>query len=204
MPDGSNPNNEAGFVSLTEVLNEVEEQEQDTTLRTLRIGPEDVYISVFTESAAKDTTHYLEATETWEKGYYRCLGEGCPACRAGLEPKQYLLLPVVDRVDAQVKVLRMPILRGPGKFLTEFGKVLTAPEREKVVATIRRDRNFVYTVAIRNTAEVDPQAAAAAKRFKERVENGGLDIRSVHTSISADEMREHETIAKRLKLSGAA
>ena len=57
--------------------------------------------------------HYLEEAEDWSPGYIQCTGDDCPACAAGINRSRFLLLPVVDRVEGKVKLLRVPAQKGP-------------------------------------------------------------------------------------------
>lgn len=116
--------------SLTSLADLIDEQPgfPDTApLEALRIGQDASFISLFTLHGLSVQRHYLEATPVWRGGYYRCLGDGCPACRAGKAPQDILRLPVIDRLTARIKLLEIPIKQGPGTLMSELPPVLRAP-----------------------------------------------------------------------------
>ena len=202
--DQNDTSKETRAISILDFLAESEIDNEPGSLEVLRLGVEPVFVSFFTSNVVDEPTHFLDGTETWTRGYYRCLGDSCPACQAGLERKRYLLLPVVDRVDGRVKVIRIPVMKGPGKLLTEVGKIFTAPDCEKLIVQITRNRDFTHNVSIQNSAEIDPEVAAAAQRFTTGVEDDSIDIGSVTTLVSVEDMAGHEKIARLLELQGKA
>ena len=155
-PDEATDQSSTATVSLLDALFETDEGDSTGTLEIIRIGTDASFVSLFTEDAVPVAAHYLEATETWAGTYAQCTGDGCPACRAGLTRTEYLLLPVVDRLDGAVKVQRMNRQKGPGKLLTELGQVLRLPNRDDLVIRITRNRNFVHKLEIEAETAPDP------------------------------------------------
>lgn len=175
---------------------------QDMTLSTLRLSSEPAYVSFFTDQGADVEAHYLDAAADWAGGYVHCLGQACPACRARIDRKRFLLLPVADLTDALIKVLRVPAEKGPGKLRTEITKVLTLPNRDSLVVTITRGRNYQYAVEARRSDVLAPDVGAAIKRFVEVLNAGAIDLRAPVIAMAAEEMAQHERVAKRLALEG--
>ena len=175
---------------------------KNAQLAVLRLTTEPAYISLFTDQGADIRAHYLEQTETWSGGYVHCLGAGCPACGANIERKRYLLLPVADLTDAAVKVLRVPFEKGPGKLLTELMKILGLPDRAEILTKIVRTKTFQYVVDAHKQGAPNPDVVASVKRFLERLNAGAIDLRSVVGNLPAEEMAQHERVAKRLALEG--
>ncbi len=170
----------------------------------LRISNTASYVSFFTGNGVRVDAHYLEEAEDWAPGYAQCAGDGCPACAAGLNRSRFLLLPVADRVDGKVKLLRVPAQKGPGKLLTEIMKILGLENRDDVIAKITREGRFAYQVEPKPSPELDPEIIRAVQRFRERLDEGGIDLTDSVTRYSADEMATHPSIAKRLDLEGVA
>lgn len=180
------------------------EPEAPTRLETLRLSEEPAFVSLFTTDVEQEQVHWLGETDAFEKGYYRCNGAGCPACAAQIRRSSNLLLPVLDRTDGRVKVLRVSDRRGPGQLLTELAKVLGAEDASRLVTQITRGRDYKYTVTTRSEMDLDPDAARAIKRYADAVDAGELDIRDVSLGIPDEEMAKHEKIAKVLSLMGTA
>ena len=146
--------------------------------------------------------HYLEEAEDWSPGYIQCTGDDCPACAAGINRSRFLLLPVVDRVEGKVKLLRVPAQKGPGKLLTEIMKVLGLENRDDVIAKITREGRYAYLVEPKPSPELDPEIIRAVRRFKELIDDGGIDLTDSVTKFTADEIATHPKIAQRLRLEG--
>ncbi len=193
-------NANSSLISITSWLDD--ESQDGRPLSVLRLSTEPVYVSLFTDQGCDVETHYLEADDGWAGGYVHCLGKGCPACMARIERKRFLLLPVADLTDAQVKLLRVPAEKGPGRLRTEIVKVLTLPDRAGIVTRITRSRDFHYTVEAHRNDALAPDVANAIKRFTDALNAGAIDLRSVVTSMTAAEIKEHGRVAKRLSLEG--
>jgi len=190
-----------GLVALTEWASDLDKNDK-APLAVLTVSTEPSYLSFFTEQGADVTTHYLEQTETWSGGYAHCLGHDCPGCKAQINRKRFVLLPVADLTDGVVKILRVPAEKGPGKLLTEILKVLMLSNRAQIITKISRTMKYQYVVEPHREEALNPDIAVAIKRFVEQLETGVIDLRSVVTSMPAAEMLEHERIAKRLELEG--
>jgi hypothetical protein len=187
------------LVSITSWLDD-DAPPETRPLSMLRLSAEPVYLSLFADQGCDVETHWLEADDGWSGGYVHCLGVGCPGCTARIDRKRYLLLPVADLTHGQVKVLRVPAEKGPGRLRTEIVKVLGLADRAGIVTRITRSQDFRYTVdALRNDG-IDPDVAAAIKRFAEALNAGSIDLKSVIAEMTAAEMKEHQRVAKRLSL----
>jgi len=174
------------------------------TPEMLRISNTASYVSFFTGDGVRVDAHYLEEAEDWSPGYVQCIGDDCPACAAGINRSRFLLLPVVDRVEGKVKLLRIPAPKGPGKLLTEIMKILGLENRDDVIAKITREGRFAYQVEPKPAPELDPEVIRAVKRFKESLDEGGIDLTDSVTKFTADEIATHPKIAQRLRLEGVA
>ena len=141
----SETNSTASLVALTSWL-DGGETEDARPLSVLRLSTEPVYVSLFTDQGCEVKAHFLEADGGWSGGYVHCLSTDCPACRARIERKRFLFLPVADLTDGQVKLLRVPAEKGPGRLATEIGKIFGLLDRAGIVTKITRSPNFQYTV----------------------------------------------------------
>ena len=197
---GNSTTESAGFVSLSNWATETDQLEAQSPLTILRISSEPVYVSLFTDQGLDATTHYLGRTETWAGGYVYCLARECPACAAQIDRKRFMLLPIIDLTDAQVKILLVPSEKGPSKLLTELLKILSLESRAEIVTKISRTKNFQYVVEAHRQDALNPDVCAAIKRFADQAKV--LDLKSVITSMPASEMAQHERVAKRLALEG--
>jgi hypothetical protein len=191
-----------GLVSLTAWATETDRDESHPSLSILRISDEPVYVSLFTDQGLNVATHYLDQAETWAGGYVYCLEHDCPACRAQINRKRFMLLPVADLTDSTIKILRVPPEKGAGKLLTEILKVLSLENRAEIVTKITRTKKYQYVVDAHRQDELHPDVAAAVKRFVQQLNAGVADLRSIVTSMPASEMVQHELVAKRLELEG--
>jgi len=192
------------LVSLNDWLSGADQDDAAPSLSVVRLSSEPVYVSLFTHDGMPALAHYLEATETWSGAYVHCLGDECPACKAKIDRKRFLLLPVADLTDAKVKVLRIPQEKGRGKLLTELSKVLALPDRASVITKIMRTNKYEHIVDVIPQGPVGPDVAAAIKRFTQHMQSRTVDLATVIARHSADEMAQHERVAKRLALEGFA
>lgn len=112
------------------------------------------------------------------------------------------MLPVADLTDAQVKLLRVPVEKGPGRLRTEIVKVLALPDRTSIVTRIIRSRDFQHAVEAHRNEALAPDVAAAIKRFVDGLNAGAINLKSVVTSMTEAEIRDHERVAKRLSREG--
>ena len=160
------------FVSLTDWLTE-DDPGDVGHLETIRLNQEPKYLSLFTETLVKADAHFLDANKTFpDRGYYRCLGDDCPACKAEIEKKKFMLLPVADLEDGQIKILRIPRARGVGKLANELGKVLSLDDPSEVIAVVTMDKNYGYSVSTKQSVEFSADIAEAIKRFEKNVSDG--------------------------------
>lgn len=107
QPVGKTNRNDSTFVSITDWL-DTSSDDEGQPLEMIRISIEPKFLSLFTGSGLEAHYHYLEADETFSRGAnYHCLGDDCPACKAQIERKSSILLPVVDLDDGAVKVLNI-------------------------------------------------------------------------------------------------
>lgn len=208
MKDHKENENVAGcntptMVSLQHFLNEAEVETDHKKLETFYIGTDASYFAMFTDKVIEVEAHYLKAAKDWLNTYARCLGEGCPACKAGVTAKKYLLLPVVDRIDNRVKIMRISNSKGPGQLLTELGAAFEMPDRSNLTFSVSRE-NYVTKLEIFSDTDLDPEVARAVKEFEQHVSSGDVEISSVIPSYSADELITHDRIKKILDLKGGA
>lgn len=194
--------NSSTLTSALDLADEPHATQDTSSLETLRLGQDTTFLSVFTHQGLVVKRHYLEATDSFAGGYSACLGEQCPACRAGIKANEVLRLPVVDRLTARIKLLDVPTQRGPGKLLTELQPALKAADPETFVVQVIRDAKYVYHVTLQAQGEADPEIAGRVQAFADQMEAGEVDLMSGLQVLTADEMRVHETIAQRLKLVG--
>lgn len=195
-------NVETQTVSLVDYA-AAKEDDHSGPLETVRFSLEPKFLVFFTGDAVPIDHHFLEADENLPKrGYYKCLGEECPACKAQIERRSSFLIPVVDLDDCSIKVLRVPKERGNGKLVTELGPVLSLPDPSKTICVISRDRNFKYSIKVQENETFQADVAPAIKNFKERLEAGEITLSDVIETISTEEMAAHSKITNRLKFGG--
>ncbi len=173
-----------------------------SSLQIMSISNDAAYLGFFTKDGFPIEVHWMKEAPGWAPGFVHCLGDECPACKAGLKINRYILLPVLDRITAKVFMLRISTARGPGKLITELGKVLSLPEPEKAIVKVMREDRYTYSVEILGEAEHDPDAIRAVQQFKEQVETGTLDPLASVTSMAHDDMASHPHIEKILMLEG--
>lgn len=181
---------------------EATEEKEQSSIRIMSIGKDAAYLGLFTKDGFRAKVHWIKEAPGWEPGFVHCLGDDCPACKAGLQTSNYILLPVLDRITAEVSLLRVSSVRGPGKLVTELGKVLGLPELENAIIKISRENRYNYKVDVVGEAEHDPDAIRAVQKFKEQVAAGLSDPLSSITTMSAEEMADHPHIEKILRLQG--
>ena len=87
-------------------------------------------------------------------------------------------------------------------FLKTGMKILGLPDRADILTKIVRNKNYQYVVDAHKHGAPNPDVMAAVKRFLERLNAGAIDLRSVVGNLPAEEMAQHERVAKRLALEG--
>ena len=174
-------------------------------MELLRIGQEPKFLQLFTKQASTVKVHYLNPDDVLPKGgYYHCLGEDCPACKATVSKKKFMLMPVGDLIHGDIKILRIPLEKGPGKLATELAKVFALNDPSAVTTMISRARNFKHTVITKPAGEYHSDIAEAAKRFQKNIDEGVINVNDAIATISIDDMAAHSEIAKMIKLVGNA
>ena len=83
-------------------------------------------------------------------------------------------------------------------------KVLGLENRDDVIAKITREGRYAYLVEPKPSPELDPEIIRAVRRFKELIDDGGIDLTDSVTKFTADEIATHPKIAQRLRLEGVA
>ena len=192
------------FISFTDWFAE-EDTVDDVAMELLRIGQEPKFLQMFTMQAVKVEVHYLDPDDVLSNGgYCHCLGEDCPACKATVAKKKFMLMPVGDLIHGDIKILRIPLEKGPGKMATELEKVFALSDPSAVTTMISRARNFKHTVITKAAGEYHADIAEAVKRFLKNIDDGVITLNDAIATLSAEDMAAHSEIAKKLKLTGNA
>ena len=175
-------------------------QDPIVSLRVLTISQGRAYLSFWTNLGKPVVAHYFNDTSYWASGPYRCLGDGCPACSAGIAKHRYSLVPALDRLTSETVLLRIPTQRGPGRLATELDKVLYHPNKQHLIARITRNDRRQFEVNVLNASRSDRSLLFAAKQFKWQMDNQELDLTASIANISAVEMASHPCIASALEM----
>ena len=175
---------------------------EPSSLRVLTVGRDDAYIGIITKEGFPVTAHFLDDSEGWPRGYVHCLGDECPACQAGMKPNSFIYLPVLELSTAQVALLRVSSLRGPGKLITELERVMDHPHIENLVLKVSREGSYVYSVHVVSEKEHDPDAIRAVQQFRSMLEAGSIEPTASVTKMPSKEMANHPRIQRILQLQG--
>ena len=192
------------FISFTDWFAE-EDTVNDMTMELLRVGQEPKFLQIFTTQGTMVETHYLSPDKILPNGgYHHCLGSDCPACKATVPKKKFMLLPVGDLIHGDIKILRIPLEKGPGKLATELGKVFALNDPSAVTTIVSCARKYKHTVITKPAGEYHSDIAEAAKQFQKNIDDGVIRVNDAIATISADDMAAHSDIAKMIKLFGNA
>lgn len=170
----------------TEPLSELSIKEKQTEL-----------IKLFTDEATPLNLHY-ENTEASMRGFFLCLDAGCPYCEAGEKSTKYLFLPVVSVTQNKIAVLRMSTQRGPHNLLPLLGKFLTDPDIAEIILSVQKTDQFHFAVEARKKPEYAEYGADLVADFLKKHQEGQIDIKSIVTTYSSEELRQVPRIRVKL------
>ena len=119
-----------------------------------------------------------------------------------MKPNSFIYLPVLELSTAQVALLRVSSLRGPGKLITELERVMDHPHIENLVLKVSREGSYVYSVQVVSEKEHDPDAIRAVQQFRSMLEAGSIEPTASVTKMPSKEMANHPRIQRILQLQG--
>ena len=173
----TNTNPKPPLVSITSWLDD-DESQGGRPLSALRLSTEPVYVSLFTDQGCR-CRGALSGSDRW------LVRRLCPLPRQGLsgmrgaDRPQTVSAAAGRRSDRrQVKLLRVPAEKGPGRLRTEIVKVLGLPDRAGIVTRITPRAGLPVHRRCASQDALAPDVAAAIKRFVDALDAKLIDLRS--------------------------
>ena len=163
------------------------------------------FVRPFTDQEETVKVHYLtsKGPGSQQQGYVRCLGEGCPACAAGIQPRELELLPVYNADDGEVQVLQLPVpqderqkaLSLRNQILRVFGE---NPETfTDILIPIDRKNAWEYVVGEpQELGDVDTGEEAVSEFTRLNEEERSVWVRSVIQELSKNDIEANFPIVK--------
>jgi hypothetical protein len=160
----------------------------------------DVIGRVFTDDVVNVSLHYGES-ETL-RGYFQCLGEGCPFCLAGRKVSAFFLLPIYSVAADSIQILRLSESIDPLALLPQILAVLEDPRVEDKFQVFHRLDKYHYSVESRTATDRRHLGASQINAFIEAVESGKIDLTNIFPRPSREDMLSVEAIRLHLELIG--
>ena len=176
-----------------DLTQDFENDDDQSELKVIRIGGDEVAVSPITKSYAKGYLHYLKTGEY--TGYSICNFEihgRCAACDAGIPRNKRIFLAVVDLASKQVGILLVSTSLRPKALLPPVINILKS---DKAVAVFIRREGQEYSV---NTKELTQskrkEIKPIIKDFMKQYEDGKIDITDVYPTIDNSILADIEEI----------
>ena len=160
----------------------------------------DVIGRVFTDDVANISLHYGE-TEAL-RGYFQCLGEGCPFCLAGRKASPFFLLPVYNVAADSIQILRLAESTDPHALLPQVLSVLDDPKLEEKFQVFHRLDKYRYNIESRTAVDRRHIGAAHISVFTDAAESGKIDLTAIFPRPSREDMLAVDAIRLHLELTG--
>jgi hypothetical protein len=170
-------------------------EDSGRALDELRISDEAAAVLLFTDTVEEALLHY--ETDESVRAYIRCPGTRCPLCLLGSRPKQYALMAVYDLAGRDVKVLKIPVARGPGRLASMLRPHLRDPDVANKVFLIAR-HGYTHNVTPQRLADGADRGAAVIKAFV----NAAPNLTSAFRAPTPEELADIPRIANKLDAIG--
>jgi hypothetical protein len=146
------------------------------------------YLAFFTTHGVKFRSHFEEEREA--RGFYRCLGEDCPACAAGVKATEHVYIPVWDVRNRRIAVLKFDARPdSPAVKVLEF---LAAYQEQmgEVIAEIVCDGlgRGSFTITARKAPPETDLGVPACTEFCARLDKGEVDPGECSRALTAAEV----------------
>jgi hypothetical protein len=149
------------------------------------------YLVFFTLVPDKFASHYDDDAKS-----YLCLGDGCPACGAGVRATDHVYLPVWDAQNRRVAVLKFDTRPdGPAQkvlsFLTDYQHQLA-----DVVAVVDCKGRGEFTITARELLPETDRGALACQEFCRGLEAGTVSLHSCVKQLKAEEVAQLASVKR--------
>jgi hypothetical protein len=179
-------------------------QQQSASLSLVKLEANETLIVPFTTMTVRQAVHYLKSEQL--SGYVQCPGDGCLLCRLlDNEPELRDLLPVYEPVARAIGVLAITQnLRA----MTLRPQLLPLLRRvkagERLLIGLRKMDQFGsrFAVTVTPLPEGADDGAEQIAAFKQQMEAGAIDLRTVYQRLQAEELAAIPEIATRMSLKG--
>jgi hypothetical protein len=153
------------------------------------------YLMFFTLTPDRFGSHYDEEG----KSAYLCLGEGCPACGAGVRATDHVYLPVWDAQNRRVAVLKFHTGdNGPAEKILGFLKTYRE-QLADVVAVVDCEGGGQFSITAHKPLPETDRGALACEQFVRGVERGAITLRSCVKRLTAGEVARLPGVEGRAK-----
>ena len=156
----------------------------------------DEIIKVFSDFVEEVKLHFSMNEET--RGYYKCLGKDCPACKAGIRPSVYCLLPVYNVAQDAIQVLRMSVVKGPRKIFSLVMGCFDDPKIYKKLVKITRDGRSSYKLEVFESDRAKLAGVDKIKAFLDTFDTEKSNLTDIYPLYSVDEVKDMPDVSRRL------
>ncbi len=167
-------------------------------LDRVRLGNDEVIVYMFTSIAEKVDIHFCSEADI--NDFVLCNGKGCILCQIGRNLDQRRLMAVYVPEARAVAVLPVSLSQRPHALLPQLLDVLKIPEPQ--VVFIRRGSREHYHVEARPIPADCDAGERAISAFLAAYKTGTIQLDSVYSKISNEELARFTAIADRLRLKG--
>ncbi len=170
-------------------------------LSLIRLDFNESLIIPFTTCMLRVTIHYIDSPAY--RGYLRCSGDACLACRIGRSPEVRDLLPVYDAVARAVGVLPISENLRPQALRPQIAPVLrNLKQGGRLILLIRKLDNVRFDLGIRDLPSDADDGADKITNFLRQLEAGSVDLAAVYPRISNEELAAIPEVASAMRLKG--
>lgn len=170
---------------------------QTNVFELIKIGSTEVAVNPFVSTCIPVTLHYCEENELG--GWVICNGKNCTLCDIGKKPEQRLLLPVFLPTEDKIGVLSIPKTKTPRSLLPQLAPALKQPGKNTVFLSREGSK---YNVTTKPLAPGANGGAKLMKAFIDEFDQGDIDLTSIFTKLTNDELLEVDAIHKMAELKG--
>lgn len=171
------------------------------TMRVIRLDANERLVIPFTTELTRVQVHYLDYASV--RDFVHCVGAGCLLCRLGRQVETRDLLPVYDAVDRAVGVLAVSPNVRPNALRPQLMPILQRLKNgSRLLVGLRKQDNTRFSVATYELPEGADDGTDAILKFKEQFDGGQIDLGSVFTRLSNEDLAAVPEISTLMTMKG--
>ncbi|MBF0553420.1 MAG: hypothetical protein HQK96_02555 [Nitrospirae bacterium] len=186
---------------FTDLMEYGDTEENAYVLDRIKISQNEILVVPFTMKGVAVDLHYCE--DEGVKGYVVCNGSQCLLCRVGNKKDGRLLLPVFLPVTECIGVLPISTSMQPHSLMPQLKAMIskTSDDKPAVVSIVTATKGK-YIVNANEYADDSITGDRQIKNFMKEYEAGKVDLTSVFTKLSNEDISRLNVVSKIMKIKG--